>query len=189
MPIHDLGYRRWQGTLTPPILRFIVIAEAGMALAWRNRWVRRLVLVAWLPALYFAAGFLLLEQGLAHQTEAELASGFLGQFPQAQAVLEGVANGDPLEARHHGWSWLLLTFLRYPQGFVMVLLVGLVAPGLIAKDVQSKAFLLYFSRPLSRLEYVLGKFSVLGGYLFLITTVPARCCTCSPCSFHHQNWR
>ncbi len=55
----------------------------------------------------------------------------------------------------------------------MVMLVGLIAPGQIAKDVQSKAFLLYFSRPLSRIEYISGKFLVLGGYLFLISAVPA----------------
>lgn len=173
MPIHDLGYRTWQGTLTPPTLRFTAIAETGMGLAWRNLWVRRLAVLAWLPAVYLAAAFLVLEQGLANQSEAHLASGFLGQFPQAQRVLESVAKGDPATARHDGWSWLLSSFLRYPQGFVMVLLVGLIAPGLIAKDVHSKAFLLYFSRPLSRLEYILGKFSVLAGYLCVITALPA----------------
>jgi hypothetical protein len=173
VPIHDLGYRTWHGRRTAPALRCLAIAETGIALAWRNLWVRRLVLVAWLPAVYLAIGFLLLEQGLAHQTEAELATGFLGQFPQAQMVLESLAKGDPLTARHEGWSWLLLIFLRYPQGFVMVLLVGSIAPGLIAKDVQSKAFLLYFSRPLTRVDYVLGKFFILAGYLSLITAVPA----------------
>ncbi len=173
MPIHDLGYRTWQGKLTAPVLRFTAIAETGVALAWRNHWVRRMVVFSWLPAAYLAIGFLLLEQGLAHNREAELASGFLGQFPQAQTVLRAMASGDPLEARHYGWSWLLLSFLRYPQGFVMVLLVGSVAPALIAKDVQSKAFLFYFSRPLNRLEYILGKFSVLAGYLIMITTLPA----------------
>ena len=44
----------------------------------------------------------LLEQGIAHQEEARLASGFLGQFPQAQTVLESAASGDPLAARHQG---------------------------------------------------------------------------------------
>lgn len=173
MPIHDLGYREWQGRLTPPLLRFTAIAQTGVALVWRTHWVRRLVVFSWLPAAYLAIGFLLLEQGLANQNEARLARGFLGQFPQAQQVLTSVAEGDPLEARHQGWSWLLLSFLRYPQGFVLVLLVGLIAPRLIARDVQSKAFLLYFSRPLSRFEYILGKFTVLAGYLLLITALPA----------------
>ncbi len=63
MPIHDLGYRGWTGSRTPPVTRFLAITETGIALAWRNAWVRRLVLVAWLPALYFAIGFMLLEQG------------------------------------------------------------------------------------------------------------------------------
>lgn len=173
MPIHDLSYREWNGARTPASLRFWVIAQTGIRLAWRSHWLRRLVFFAWLPAAYFGIAFLVLEQSFAHQTELDMASGFLGQFPQAQYVVEEIASGDPVSARRHAWAWLLLTFFRYPQGFVLVLVVGLIAPPLIARDVHTRAFLLYFSRPLSRVEYVLGKLSVVAAYVFLISAAPA----------------
>jgi hypothetical protein len=43
---------------------------------------------------------------------------------------------------------------------------------LISQDIRSRAFLLYFSRPLSRFEYLLGKLSTLWVYLALISVVP-----------------
>jgi hypothetical protein len=55
----------------------------------------------------------------------------------------------------------------------MVLVVGLVAPPLIAHDVRSRAFLLYFARPLTRWEYLLGKAVTVWCFLGLITTLPA----------------
>jgi hypothetical protein len=64
-------------------------------------------------------------------------------------------------------------FFRYPQGTLMVLVIGLVAPSLIAQDVRSRAFLLYFARPLTRWEYLLGKAATVWCYLALITTLPA----------------
>jgi hypothetical protein len=54
----------------------------------------------------------------------------------------------------------------------MFLVIGQVAPALVAQDVRTKAFLLYFSRPLARLEYVLGKMAVVWAYLLLITALP-----------------
>ena len=55
----------------------------------------------------------------------------------------------------------------------MVLLVGLIAPMLVSYDLRSKAYLLYFSRPLSPTEYILGKSAVVWFFLGLIVTVPA----------------
>ena len=55
----------------------------------------------------------------------------------------------------------------------MALVVGLIAPPLISQDIRSRALLLYFSRPLTRLEYILGKMAVVWGYVAMITTIPA----------------
>jgi hypothetical protein len=55
----------------------------------------------------------------------------------------------------------------------MVLLVGIIAPLLISYDLRSKAYLMYFSRPLSPMEYIVGKSAVIWFFLMMITTVPA----------------
>ena len=46
MPIHDLGYRGWQGRLIPPIGRFWVIAHTGIVLAWAVMFARVAIEVA-----------------------------------------------------------------------------------------------------------------------------------------------
>lgn len=88
-------------------------------------------------------------------------------------IQESVDAGDIQSTRHAVWSWLLLTFFRYPQGILLVFLIGHIAPNLIAQDLRSRAYLIYFSRPITRLEYVLGKATVVFGYVMMITTVPA----------------
>lgn len=175
MPIHDLGYRRWRGRRVWQAWRWWAIAETGLRLAWRGRWLRRLLFLAWLPAFYMGAAFFLYEQAVA-ESNAELrgvAMEFLRQFPPVAALADGLTKPDPAAARHMAWAWLLMTFFRYPQGFLMLLVVGLIAPPLIARDVGSRAFLLYFSRPIIRAEYILGKLAIVWGYVFMITTAPA----------------
>ena len=104
---------------------------------------------------------------------SRVARGFLMQFPESRALLADAATPEPAQERHQVWSWLLATFFRYPQAVLLVLVVGLIAPPLVAQDVRSRAFLLYFSRPLSRLEYIAGKAATVSGYVLMITTLPA----------------
>lgn len=63
------------------------------------------------------------------------------------------------------------TFIEVQGGFAFILTV-LVAPPLISCDLANNALPLYLCRPLSRLEYVLGKMTVLGILLSLVTWVP-----------------
>lgn len=63
------------------------------------------------------------------------------------------------------------TFLEV-QGIFAFLLTVLVAPPLISRDLANNALPLYLCRPLSRVDYVLGKMTAVGFLLSLITWVP-----------------
>jgi ABC-2 type transport system permease protein len=63
------------------------------------------------------------------------------------------------------------TFLEIQGSFAFILTV-LVAPPLISRDLSNNALPLYLCRPLSRLEYVLGKMTVVVVLLSLVTWVP-----------------
>jgi ABC-2 type transport system permease protein len=63
------------------------------------------------------------------------------------------------------------TFLEVQGAFAFILTV-LVAPPLISRDLSNNALPLYLCRPLSRAEYVLGKMTVIGVLLSLITWIP-----------------
>ncbi len=63
------------------------------------------------------------------------------------------------------------TFLEI-QGAFALLLTVIVAPPLISRDLANNALPLYLCRPLSRAEYVLGKMTVIGFLLSLVTWIP-----------------
>lgn len=190
MPIYNLGYRPWQGKLKEGRERWWVIAETGIRLAWRSMWLRRMLLLAWGPAILIGLGFFSFERYIKEQG---LGGGGLRPNPfmlAMQTVLEWMPNsavvkdafhraaveeGELSPARHVAWAWLLLTFFRYPQGALLIMVVGIVAPPLISQDLRSKAFLVYFSRPVSAWKYILGKGGVVCAYVAMITTVPALC--------------
>ena len=77
------------------------------------------------------------------------------------------------EARHLLWSYLLELYFRYPQGMLTLFLIGLTVPPLISRDLRSRAFLLYFSRPINRAEYIFGKLAIPAAFLISISTLPA----------------
>lgn len=172
MPIHDLGYRAWDGKRAPRIVRAGVVARSGIALVWRRRWLRTMLMLAWIPILVpaialFAFEYSSTEPGL-QRFIVNLVRGPLGQPELAYQIVQ-----DPDTARHAVWSTLILTFFRYPQLFAMVMLIGLIAPMLVSYDLRTKAYLLYFSRPLSPLEYIVGKSAVIWFLLLMIATLPA----------------
>jgi ABC-2 type transport system permease protein len=58
------------------------------------------------------------------------------------------------------------------QGVLAFLMTAFAGPGLISPDLANGALPLYFCRPFSRVEYVIGKASVLGILLSEITWIP-----------------
>ncbi|MCI0340063.1 MAG: hypothetical protein L0216_02735, partial [Planctomycetales bacterium] len=62
MPIYPRTYRPWSGPLRGAAGRTMAIARAGFGVAWRSRWLRRFLLFAWAPAVYFAALFWIASQ-------------------------------------------------------------------------------------------------------------------------------
>ncbi len=208
MPIHDVGYRSWDGQKTSQFSRFWIITETGIRLAAKSRWVRRLLFFAWLPVMYWGIGFFVIEQNLDSQTRLieqtlvdanaptpiveqakktsekldldrrMVANMIRNRFqiaPKAirNEVADAIENGDTEKTRNIVWSYLLMTFFRYPQAMLILFLVGSIAPALISRDLRSRAFLLYFSRPIGKLEYIFGKLMIPVAFIVFVTTLPA----------------
>jgi ABC-2 type transport system permease protein len=94
-------------------------------------------------------------------------------LPMSGQLADRIADGGRSAWRVTFWTWLLMTFFRYPQATTVVFILGFIAPSLVARDVRSRAFLLYFSRPIGRLDYMLGKLAIPAVFLALVTTLPA----------------
>jgi hypothetical protein len=110
MPLHDVGYRPWQGQRRGSLAAILVIATTGIRLAWTSRWLRRAVFFAWSPALLFAGSFFAFEQAVddgrlptlresARQGDTLDGVGILGRvIAQSLGDPEGAAGPD----RHGG---------------------------------------------------------------------------------------
>jgi ABC-2 type transport system permease protein len=178
MPILDVGYRGWEGARTPAWSRWMVVAGNGISLVWRGHWLKRLLIFLTLPALIALLFFGIFEQSI---QEPAMRGPLIGAFNSPSARIAAERSGvslvnlaqNPDQLRHFVWSYLLLTYFRYPQAIGMIIIIGLVAPRLISYDLRSRGYLLYLSRPLTPAEYVLGKACVLYFLLIMVTTIPA----------------
>ncbi|MFO0975287.1 MAG: ABC transporter permease subunit [Planctomycetaceae bacterium] len=186
MPIHNLGYRNWTGEFEPAGNRWTVIAEIGIRRAWLSSWLRRVLFFAWVPGVLMGFMIFMYEQSNAdvHSFSRGAFAGLAQVLLQPQSISDGNVQSriselltkkeeDPGRQRHAFWSLLLLSLFKRSQPFILIPLVGLVAPPLISQDFRSRAFLLYFSRPITRLQYVMGKAATILFYLTIITLLPA----------------
>ena len=192
------GYRPWAGRRQGRWAAAAVIATTGIRLAWSSRWLRRMVLFAWSPALVFATSFFAFEQAIdegrfASMQEAARAGrnldgvGMLGTVLAdtlgridggRKTAVDGASRHAEEQEKIAGtrrvvWSRLLLAFMRVPQAVLLAVVVGLVAPTLVSRDLRAKAWLVYFTRPVGRVGYLVGKCLVMASLVGAITVLPA----------------
>ncbi len=172
MPLHDVGYRSWEGAKTWLGSRWLVVTTTGIKLAFRSSWLSRALVLSWLPALILGVLFFFYEQSITVPDYRRPISGLVAASGSSSEIVRAALQ-NPGEVRHEVWSSLLLVFFRYPQGILMIILMGIIAPRLIAHDLRNRGYLLYFSRPIRVSGYVAGKALILWTFLAMITTVPA----------------
>jgi ABC-2 type transport system permease protein len=166
MPIFDQGYQHWSGELSGHGWRWLAITRHGVRIGMKNRLLRIALLIAWLPAAVLA--FFLCVWGLVEQ-KSDLVQPLV---PFLTGILGPEIMNDPKAYRVEVWTlaydYFLLTELRLSM--IVVLLVG---PALISRDLRFNALPLYLSRPLRRIDYFLGKLGVVVVFLGLVLVVPS----------------
>lgn len=183
MPIHNLGYREWEGERLSGGSRWTVVAGIGIQRAWQNMWLRRIAFVVWAAPLMYGILIFFGEQYLSNQSAiippdvGRLLAGVLPAeaMPEVRETLRNLKDMSPeerlTEVRPVLWKAVLLALQR-SQMIGLVLVIGLVAPPLISTDIRSRAFLLYFSRPLTRFQYIFGKFMTVATFVSLVLLLP-----------------
>jgi ABC-2 type transport system permease protein len=89
-----------------------------------------------------------------------------------QPILPPGVAADPHAYRHAVWTIAYSTFFKFEIFFIMLLVV-IVGPNLISRDLRFNALPLYFSRPLRRLDYFLGKLGVIAALVAAVAVLPA----------------
>jgi len=163
MAVYRRSYRAYSGPLTPAWSRFLVLFRYSRRNVFRSRFVTVFfVLCFFWPIATLVAIY------LAHSAS------FLAKL------------GVPSQLISIDNKFFLL-FISV-QGVLAFLLTAFAGPGLISPDLANGALPLYFCRPFSRAEYVLGKSSVLGILLSQITWVPGVILFLIQASFAGATW-
>ena len=152
MAVYDRGYKGYSGPLMPARSRFLVISRYGL----RDVFASRLFLAFF--AICFAWPLVC------------LVAMYLRYNAEALALIN-ISASDLLDLVQVNTWFFQNLFLRAQLylAFVIVLVVG---PSLVSADLRNRAMPLYLSRPLTRTDYVLGKFLVLAVLVSAITWAP-----------------
>jgi hypothetical protein len=163
MPIFDQGYQHWKGPLSGHAWRWLAIVRQGVRVQRRNVILRLLLLLAWAPALALVA--VVAVWGLVEQ-QSEGTLALVRNLLPADILL------DPRAYRGAVWTVAYSFFFKTEMFFIMLLVVA-AGPGLISRDLRFNALPLYFARPLTRLDYLLGKLGVIAVLVAAVAVVPA----------------
>jgi ABC-2 type transport system permease protein len=149
MAVYKRTYRGYAGALTADWSRFLVLFRYSRRNLFRSKFLTALLNLC----LFFPLLALL---GI-YANEHMSAFSFLGK--QMTGPLFKV----------DGRFFLLFLSTQSTLAFILTAFIG---PGLISPDLANGALTLYLCRPLSRIEYVLGKMSVLAIVLSWVTWIP-----------------
>jgi ABC-2 type transport system permease protein len=166
MPIFDQGYQHWKGTLSGHAWRWLTITRHGVAVGKKNIFLRILVIASWIPAIGLAG--VLCAWGLLEQ-RSSLVAPFM---PILSGIFPPEVVADPKQLRVVVWTLSYDWFLSF-ELYVSMIVVLLVGPALISQDLRFNALPLYFSRPLRRGDYFLGKLGVIAWFLGLVMILPS----------------
>lgn len=164
MAVYKRGYQRYDGPRAAHLERLLVLPRE----AWRRLTGQRIVTALLALSCIWP---LLCALFIYVANHAELWAGLGRDFSNILAI-------D---------SAFVLTFMKV-QSVFSVLLAALAGPGLISPDLGNQGLALYFSRPISRLEYVLAKMAALVWLLSLVTWIPGLVLFVMQASMADSSW-
>lgn len=148
MSIREKGYYGWDGELKSSIFMAWPIFIKGIQSAFKKKYAKALFGFAALPFIIFLTAVYI-------STKPELR--MLTRFVR---LLKDDA------------SFFNVFFTFDLMLFNMILLCVFIGSDLISADLKFNALPLYFSRPIDRKDYILGKYSIIMFYLLLFTLIP-----------------
>jgi ABC-2 type transport system permease protein len=150
MAVYKRGYTRYQGTFTGRWARLMVLPR----FAWRDLLGQRLIVILLVVSMFFPVG--------------SIAYVYLVNNP---VLLLGLGNQGAIADTFKIDSQFFLIFMNV-QSVIAILLAAFAGPSLVAPDLTNGALPLYFSRPLSRGDYIVARLMVLVGILSPVTWIP-----------------
>lgn len=149
MAVYKRTYKAYHGRLTPAWSRFTVLSRYGLKNLFNSRPFTAYTVLCFVPFVGW-----LIATYMVHSATAQLVLGIR------------VGNGVVV---NNVWFLAFLVTEAW-MGFILAAWGG---PGMITQDFANHSVQLYLSRPISRVEYLFGKASVLFILLSCVSWVPA----------------
>jgi ABC-2 type transport system permease protein len=149
--IREKGYSHWDGRLVERRFRWWPITRTGIRLAFRKKWFKFAFAVALVPAFVFLVKIFISER-----------------LESLKSILQGsdrLLKISPKDFNTYLTNDVIL--------FLIVLVLAFGAAGLVADDLKHSSLQLYFSRPLTKRDYLVGKMSVVAFFVLILTALPA----------------
>ncbi|MCX7974999.1 MAG: ABC transporter permease [Candidatus Aminicenantes bacterium] len=150
--IREHGYTHWDGQLRERRFPWWPITRLNLKLAFRKKHFRPVYALSFLPAFFFIVAIYISER--IEDFRFMMRGGRLILFEVNPSFFKNYLAGD---------------FLF----FMLVLIMVFAGAGLVADDFRFNALPLYFSRPLRKKDYLLGKAAVIAFFVLTLTVFPA----------------
>jgi ABC-2 type transport system permease protein len=147
--VHKRSYRPFTGTPTSAATRFLVLMRYSFTDVWSSRITNVLFVFCMIPTLI------------------SLAMIYIMNSSALRLLLASSGSNVNISINER----YFFAFLQV-QCWMSLVFTAWVGPKLIALDLSNDALPTILSHPISRIEYVLAKFSVLASFLSVVTWVP-----------------
>jgi len=148
--VREKGYTHWDGRLGERRFPWWPITRTGILLAFRKKRFKFIFAGAFIPSIVFLVGLYISER--------------LEDF---KAIIQGSDRLLNIDTKYFA-TYLTSDWLF----FLIVLVLAYGAGGLIADDLKHNSLQLYFSRPLGKKDYLIGKMSVIAFFVLILTALP-----------------
>lgn len=165
MAVLDRSYKPYTGPRTPPTSRWAVVARDALSDVFASRFTTLVFTAAFVPPLG-GAGIVYLRYNVAALEKLQIDP---TQFVKIDTL----------------FFMTILSWQSFVFGSLLALLVG---PILLSKDLVNGALPLLLSRPLTKTQYVAGKFAVLAALLSVVTWVPGMILWALQAGFAGLDW-
>ncbi len=148
MAIRERGYHNWEGELSPPPLKWLPMFRNGIRMVYKKRFAKMFFFCC--LSMFF---IFLMAVYLATRPELKAMTNLVRLIPSTATLFKTYySNGTMV--------------------FFMIIMCVFAGAEQISHDIKFKSFTLYLSRPLSRFDYVAGKYSIVLFYLLALSLVP-----------------
>jgi ABC-type transport system involved in multi-copper enzyme maturation permease subunit len=148
--VREKGYYHWEGRLVERRFPWLPITRTGIMLAFKKRGFRFLFAGAFLPGVVFLGIIYVSENLESFQAMVRSSDRFLNITPGSFKIF----------------------FTFPPTLFLMIAMLVFAGSGLVADDLKHNSLQIYFSRPLRKKDYLLGKMAVVFFFILAVTLIP-----------------